>query len=273
MTKKRARRVAAAPAVPARMAGVTTLAAESAAFVYAEPARISGGRGRTGPPPASAAETIPVFLIEDNGLVRDGITAMLAGHDITVIGTARSAKEALQQVRLLQRHVVLLDAAIKDADSLALVAAVRAASKHVSVVVMDLLPTHQDLGAFVRAGVAGFIMKDATEEVFVGTIRAVAGGAHVLPLPVNGAFLAQVAEKVRAQGPRGVRAAVRMTKREREVVAMVAAGASNSEIAARLHVAVHAVKSHVLSIMEKLALHTRLQDAARASAPSRRRIS
>jgi DNA-binding NarL/FixJ family response regulator len=158
--------------------------------------------------------------------------------------------------------VVLVDSAIKDVDSLSLVTAVRATSKDVSVVVMGLLPTTHDVGAFVRAGVAGFIMKDAPVDVFVGTIRAVAGGARVVPGMLNGSVLLDVATRLQARGPEVVKAAVRMTKREREVVAFIADGSSNSEIAAALGVPLHAVKGHLHRIMEKLALHTRLQVAA-----------
>src|SRR6185436_15590124 len=105
-----------------------------------------------------------------------------------------------------------------------------------------------------------------TVEEFVGTIRAVADGAHVLPRPLTGALFAHVSERVKARGKRGVKAAVRMTKRELEVVTLIAEGASNKEIAARLKVATHTIKSHVHNILEKLALHTRLQVAAFAHA-------
>jgi len=246
--------------------GVDAWRAANAAFVFASPRRVPAA-GRKGKLAVGAvSRMVPVFLIEDNRLLRDGITAMLDEQGLKVIATAGSAKEALTHVRRLEPHVVLLDSAIGDVDSLALVAAVRAASKDVKVVVMDLLPSHEDVVDFVRAGVSGFILKDATVEEFVGTIRAVADGAHVLPRPMTGALFAHVADRARARGVRGVKAAVRMTKREREVVALIAEGASNKEIAGRLKVAAHTIKSHVHNILEKLALHTRLQVAAFAHA-------
>lgn len=256
----KARAVQGRPA--AGVPGIQAWRAANAAFVFAEPHHVQAA-GKKGKSLASAvSRMVPVFLIEDNRLLRDGITAMLGEQGLRVIATARTAKEALAQVRRLEPHVVLLDSAIGDVDSLALVAAVRAASKDVKVVVMDLLPSHEDVVDFVRAGVSGFILKDATVEEFVGTIRAVADGAHVLPRPLTGALFAHVADRVKACGVRGVKAAVRMTKREREVVALIAEGASNREIAERLKVAAHTVKSHVHNILEKLALHTRLQVAA-----------
>jgi len=249
--------------------GAEAWRAANAAFVFAEPPRPAGSKRAGKVVGRLPAPAVPVFLIEDNRLLRDGITAMLGEQGLKVIATAGSAKDALLQVRRLEPHVVLLDSAIGDVDSLALVAAVRAASKDVKVVVMDLLPSHEDVVAFVRAGVSGFILKDATVEEFVGTIRAVADGAHVLPRPLTGALFAHVALKVQARGRRGVKAALRMTKREREVVALIAEGASNKEIAERLRVAAHTVKSHVHNILEKLALHSRLQVAAFAHAERR----
>jgi len=271
MKKRPTRPVRGRPA-PARVIevlGADAMRAANAAFLFAEPNGAPGRKNARKGPVSAGARAVPVFLIEDNRLLRDGITTMLGEQGLKVIATAGSAKEALLQVRQLEPHVVLLDSAMGDVDSLALVAAVRAASKEVKVVVMDLLPAHEDIVAFVRAGVSGFILKDATVEEFVGTIRAVADGAHVLPRPLTGALFAHVAVKAQARGRRGVKAAVRMTKREREVVALIAEGASNREIADRLRVAAHTVKSHVHNILEKLALHTRLQVAAFAHAERR----
>ena len=262
MARKRIPRQRAKAARPAahKPLGADAWRAANAAFVFAKPK--NSGKAAAG----GTSRAVPIFLIEDNRLLRDGITTMLAEQGLKVIATAGSAKEALTQVQRLEPHVVLLDSAICDVDCLALVAAVRAASKDVKVIVMDLLPSHEDVVEFVRAGVAGFILKDATVEEFVGTIRAVADGAHVLPRPLTGALFAHVSERVKARGKRGVKAAVRMTRREREVVTLIAEGASNKEIAERLKVATHTIKSHVHNILEKLALHTRLQVAAFAHA-------
>jgi DNA-binding NarL/FixJ family response regulator len=93
---------------------------------------------------------------------------------------------------------------------------------------------------------------------------AVADGASVLPPLLAGTLFSHVAAQARARGRRGAKAAVRMTAREREVIASIADGMGNKEIADRLHIATHTVKSHVHNILEKLALHTRLEVAAYA---------
>lgn len=127
---------------------------------------------------------------------------------------------------------------------------------------MDLLPVHEDLVEFVHAGVSGFIMKDATLEDLAGTIRSVAKGAHVLPPPLTSTLFSQIARDAVVRGRRGALASVKMTPREREVINLIAEGMSNKAIASELHISPHTVKSHVRNIMEKLALHTRLQIAA-----------
>jgi DNA-binding NarL/FixJ family response regulator len=132
------------------------------------------------------------------------------------------------------------------------------------VIVMDLLPVHEDIVEFVHVGVSGFIMKDATLDELVTTIRSVAEGAHVLPPQMTATLFSQIARDAVARGRPEVLESVRMTPREREVINLIAEGLSNKEIASRLHIATHTVKSHVRNIMEKLTLHTRLQIAAYA---------
>jgi DNA-binding NarL/FixJ family response regulator len=131
-------------------------------------------------------------------------------------------------------------------------------------VVMGLLPANEEIVEFIRAGVSGFVLKDATVEQFVDTITAVADGNSVLPPMLTGTLFTHVAAQAVARGKKGAKAAVRMTVREREVVELIAEGLSNKEIAERLHIATHTVKSHVHNILEKLALHSRLQIAAHA---------
>src|SRR5205814_10677985 len=114
-------------------------------------------------------------------------------------------------------------------------------------------------------GVAGFIMKDATLEDLAKTIRLVAEGANVLPPQVTGTLFSQIARDAVAKGGPEVLDSVRMTPREREVINLIAEGLGNKEIAGRINVATHTVKSHVRNIMEKLTLHTRLQIAAYAN--------
>jgi DNA-binding NarL/FixJ family response regulator len=205
--------------------------------------------------------SVPVFLIDDNRLLRDGLSAMLSAQGLSVVATARSGQEALREVARVKPQLVLLDSALGDRDSPRFVQEVRQAFPDIKVIVMGLLPAHEDFVEFIKAGVHGFILKDATIEVFVATILAVADGVSVLPSVMTKTLFSHVATQAAARGRRGAKAAVRMTARERQVIESIAEGLSNKEIADRLHIATHTVKSHVHNILEKLALHTRLEVA------------
>lgn len=207
---------------------------------------------------------ISVVLIEDNRLVREGMTAMLnQTTDFRVVAAGASGDPAL--LRDTQPHVILLDVGLWDDDSLQVAETVRRESPDSKVIIMDLLPIHEDIVEFVNAGVSGFILKDATFEDLVTTIRSVADGAHVLPPEMTSTLFSQIAREAVEKGRASAAIeAVRMTAREREVIDLIGEGLSNKEIASRLNIATHTVKSHVRNVMEKLALHTRLQIAAYA---------
>ena len=206
---------------------------------------------------------ITVAIIEDNRLVREGMRDMLNElPDVEVVLAATSIEAEL----LKEKHprVVLLDVGLQDRNSLRLAETVKKEMADSRVIVMDLLPVHEEISEFVNAGVAGFILKDATFEDFIATIRSVADGVQVLPPRMTGTLFSQIAHVAVKRGRTAALEEVRMTQREREVIALIAVGLSNKEIATRLNIATDTVKSHVRNVMDKLALHSRLQIAAYA---------
>jgi DNA-binding NarL/FixJ family response regulator len=206
---------------------------------------------------------ISVALIEDNRLVREGMAALLnQTEDFEVVAAGPSGDPAL--LREARPQVILLDVGLWDDDSLRVAETVKKESPESKVIIMDLLPLHEDIVDFVNAGVSGFILKDATFEDLVTTIRSVAEGAHVLPPAMTSSLFSQIAREAVVRGRAAAMESVRMTTREGEVIGLIGEGLSNKEIAGRLNIATHTVKSHVRNVMEKLALHTRLQIAAYA---------
>lgn len=205
---------------------------------------------------------ISIGLIEDNRLVREGIAALLTQHgDLTVVLSA--AGHDTSNLRDTRPHVILLDVGLDRGSSLRIAERLQKESPASKIIVMDVVPVHEEIVEFVNVGVSGFIMKDATLDDLVRTIRAVAGGAHVLPPQMTTTLFTQIAKDAMTRGGRSAAMeSVRMTPREREVINLIAEGLGNKEIAARLHIATDTVKSHVRNIMEKLMLHTRLQIAA-----------
>jgi DNA-binding NarL/FixJ family response regulator len=202
--------------------------------------------------------------MEDNRLVREGVSALLNQvPGFKVVAAASSGDTS--RLKRVSPNVVLLDLGLRNGDSLRVAEKVKKEFPESKVIVMDLLPVHEDIVDFVNAGVSGFIMKDATLDDLVNTIRLVAKGAQVLPPEMTRSLFSEIARNAVAKGqPKLVLESVRMTPREREVINLIAEGLGNKEIAARLHIATHTVKSHVRNVMEKLMLHTRLQIAAYA---------
>jgi len=208
----------------------------------------------------SSSAPITVAVIDDNRLVREALAAMLGTlPDLRVLAAAAATPAFLAEVA---PHVVLLDVGLGDADSLLVASTIRAAAPEAKIVVMDLIPVNGEIVEFVNAGVSGFVLKDATFDEFVATIRAVARGEKVLPSRLTESLFSQIAKDAEGRGREYALEDVRMTRREREVIELIGEGLSNKEIAQRLNIATHTVKSHVRNVMEKLALHTRLQIAA-----------
>jgi DNA-binding NarL/FixJ family response regulator len=207
-------------------------------------------------------KTIRILLVEDNRILRDGMAAMLNGEaDMTVMPTSGVNGGVLAEARKVKPHVVLLDLGLRNQNGLAVVASISKELPQIRVIGMGLIPSQLDVIEWVEAGASGFILKDATVEDFLGTIRSVARGAKVLPPSLAGSLFSHVIDNALKKGKGKLANAVRMTKREREIISLIAEGLSNKEIAQRLNVATYTVKSHVHNILEKLALHSRLQIA------------
>ncbi len=212
-------------------------------------------------PASPTAPLITVALIENNRMVRDGMTALLGkSADFTVVASEAHGSRAM--LAKAQPQVILLDVSLWADQALKIADLVMKEHPAARVVITDLQPGHEGLIEFVNAGVSGFTVKDATVEDLVETIRTVAAGDAVLPREMTSTLFSQIAKEALIRGRAVAGSTARMTAREREVVALIGEGLSNKEIAARLSIATHTVKSHVRNVMEKLALHTRLQIAA-----------
>ena len=209
---------------------------------------------------------IQILLIEDNRLLRDGIETMLKKQaDMHVVGTAGNGENILMMMKKLKPNIVLLDLGLRNQNSLQVVKLIVKNFPVTKVIVMDLIPLQADVFEFVQAGVSGFILKDANVSDFFKTIRSVYEGMQILPPHLTGSLFSQIVEHaINGVKPSIVEDSVRMTKRERQVVELIADGYTNKEIAQKLHLSVYTVKSHVHNILEKLALNTRVQIAKHA---------
>ena len=206
---------------------------------------------------------ISVVLIDDNRLLREGLAILIREQPgFLVLAAFADIDDALQLVRDAKPNVVLLDFSLEGHDSLRVTGTVHKEVPDAKVIVMGLLPAQQDIADFVTAGASGFIMKDASLEQFITTIRGVAAGQQVLPPELTTSLFSQIASLSIRNGQPRLLETEGLTERERQVIDLIGSGLSNKEIAARLHIAVHTVKSHVHNVLEKLALRTRLEVAA-----------
>jgi DNA-binding NarL/FixJ family response regulator len=219
--------------------------------------------------PTTATPEIIVALVDDNRISREEHARLLnAQPGVTVVSA-----EATLSVTMLaeeQPDVVLVE--VGDTEVLSLRAAVttRRILPDASVVITDLLPANEDIADFVKAGVAGFVLKEASHDELIDTVRTVADGSHVLPEELTSPLFVQIASEgieIDDDTGRKVRAsiAVTLTVREQQVVALIGEGLANKEIATRLMISTATVKTHVRKAMDKTGLHTRVLLATRAT--------
>lgn len=200
---------------------------------------------------------IKVLLVDDQPLVRAGLTRILAPEpDLTIVGECSDGDEVDAAVEALAPDVVLMDVRMKRMDGAEATRRLQARTDPPPVLVLTTFDDHEVVSAALGAGAAGFILKDARGEDLLDAVRHVAGGGGWL----DPGIADDVIVTYRNSGlPRAnARAAIdELTDRERDVLALIGRGATNTEIAADLCISEGTVKSHVGHIFTKLALRDR----------------
>jgi DNA-binding NarL/FixJ family response regulator len=203
---------------------------------------------------------IRILIIEDNRVLRDGLSAIIKKQpDLLLVAAGREGRDGLRYVRSHECDVILVDLGLKGENALRLVTALAREVSTGKVVGMGLVPSQQDVIEFVKAGAAGFILKNARIAEVLGAIRQISEGIRILPPLFVDSLFTHVVDHAVHTGRARIAAGVRMTKREREIIILIADALSNKDIAQRLHLSTFTVKSHIHNILEKLALHSRLQ--------------
>lgn len=206
--------------------------------------------------------TIRVVLVDDQAMVRTGLRMVLAAEpDVEVVGEAADGAEGVRVVTALRPDVVLLDVRMPGVDGLEAARRIVAAGLPTRVVVLTTFDEDEYVSAALRAGVSGFLLKVAPPEDLVAAVRTVADGGGLLDPAVT---LRVIESFATAPAPDPVRAAAlaQLTERETDVLALVAAGLSNAEIAGRLYLGEATVKTHVSRVLLKLGLRDRVQAVA-----------
>ncbi|MEV4091510.1 response regulator transcription factor [Streptosporangium saharense] len=212
---------------------------------------------------ASQPWTVGVLIADDDPLVRAGLSMMLRGApDIRVVAEAGDGAEVLPLVARHAPDVVLMDIRMPVMDGLSATEVLRSRAGAPEVVVLTTFDADEHVLRALRAGAAGFLLKDTPPEEIVAAVRQVARGLPVLSPAVTRRLIAHVADT--GHDRRRARALERLAvlnDREREVALALAGGRSNAEIGALLHLSVPTVKTHVSGVLAKLGLNNRVQIA------------
>ncbi|MDT3438632.1 MULTISPECIES: response regulator transcription factor [unclassified Pseudofrankia] len=192
--------------------------------------------------------TIGVLVADDHPVVRSGLVGMLASQPgLRVVGTAADGEQAVARTAELLPDVVLMDLRMPRLDGVAAIERIGASHPGVAVLVLTTYDSDADIVRAVAAGAAGYLLKDAPLDTLAEAIRAAARGETVLAPPVA----ARLASRLRAPEP------VTLTRRETEVLAAVARGGTNAQIARELFIGEATVKTHLVRIFAKLQVDDR----------------
>ncbi|HJZ74517.1 MAG TPA: response regulator transcription factor [Vicinamibacterales bacterium] len=200
-----------------------------------------------------------VFIVVGIRLYREGLAQLLDGQDgFTVVGTAATGRAAATQIEQLTPDVALVEMGLPDLDAIAEVLAAR--SSPIPIVAMGIADSDSEVLACAERGATSYVTREASVEELTGTIQRAARGEVICSPRTAGTLIRRVGALAAQLKP--VQAGTPLTRREREVAALMGEDLSNKEIAARLRIEVATVKNHVHNVLDKLHVHRRT-DAAR----------
>jgi DNA-binding NarL/FixJ family response regulator len=211
---------------------------------------------------APRSPLVRVIIADDHELARAGLRSMLEGErGLELVGEASNGREAVALCRQLQPDLALLDVRMPELDGLAATRAIKQVSPNTSVLIVTTHEHHDYLIAALKAGAAGYLLKDISRQELLTAVRQVLRGESILNRGLAARALQRLAgESVAYDGP----PPERLTPREREVLQLLAQGQTNREIAGQLSLSVGTVKIHVEHIIAKLGVSDRTQAAVRA---------
>ena len=198
---------------------------------------------------------IRVAIADDQELVRAGFEAILSGHeDNEVVGLAADGREAITVARTTRPTVFLTDIRMPVLDGLAAIPEILAVAPETRVIVLTTFDIDEYVYAALRAGASGFLLKGTRREQLLTAVRVVAGGDALLDPAVTRRLIGDFLD---AKPPTNTGPDV-LTARERQVLLLLARGLANAEIATKLFITEHTVKTHVANVLMKLGLRDRV---------------
>ncbi|MBN1481808.1 DNA-binding response regulator [candidate division KSB1 bacterium] len=205
------------------------------------------------------ADSIRLFIADDNRLLREGlVTMLLEQDDIVVIGKAPSGSDALEQIKRLRPEVALIDIGMPDKDGIELTKALHQDAPGVRVIILGMIDLTEEIMQCIEAGAAGYVLKEASFDYLVETIRSVHRGESFCSPQMTASLFSRIAELASEKIPK-TQNDIKLTARELEVIHLIAEGLPNKAIAQKLFIETQTVKNHVHNILDKLQLQNRLE--------------
>lgn len=193
-------------------------------------------------------DKIRLLIVDDHPVVRDGLRGMLEHQpDFEVVGEAGDGRQAVDSAERLRPDIVLMDLRMPVMDGVAALGEIKTRQPQIQVLVLTTYDSDADILPAIEAGASGYLLKDSSREDLYDGIRAAARGETVLAPAVAARLVGRMRTPADDQ----------LSSRELEVLQLVAEGASNSDIAAQLHISQATVKSHLVNIFGKLGVSDR----------------
>ncbi|HXH98183.1 MAG TPA: response regulator transcription factor [Gaiellaceae bacterium] len=202
-----------------------------------------------------------VLLADDHALFRAGISSLLRAWSQEVVGEAANGIEALELSRRLHPDLVLMDISMPDCNGLEATRLIKAELPETRIVIVTVSDDDANLFEAIKSGAEGYLLKDASGDELQRTLEAVVSGEPALSSGLATKILGEFV-RLTQEGPK--ESGDVLTPREQEVLQLVAEGATNPEVAAKLHLSRHTVNFHVKNILHKLHLKNRAQAVAYA---------
>jgi two-component system response regulator DevR len=210
-----------------------------------------------------------VFLLDDHQVVREGVRRLLeADPDLTVVGEAATAEEALAAIALARPDVAVLDVRLPDGNGVDVCREIRSRHPEVTCLILTSFADDEALAHAVLAGASGYVLKQIQGNELVNAVRSVAAGHSLIPPATAERVLAELR---RADAER--EEVERLTAREREILGLIAEGKTNREIGAALFLAEKTVKNYVSNLLTKLGMARRSEAASYATRLADRRAA
>ncbi|WP_425343337.1 MULTISPECIES: response regulator [Pseudofrankia] len=211
--------------------------------------------------PPLPSRTIRTFLLDDHEVVRRGVRDLLSHEpDVEIVGEAGRADEALEQIMALRPDVAVLDARLQDGSGIEVCRQVRSNDSTIACLILTSFDDEEALFAAIMAGAAGYVLKQIRGAALVDAVRRVAAGQSLLDPEVAPRVLYRL-----RQGPAEDGRLVGLNDQERRILALIAEGLTNRQIANRMYLAEKTVKNYVASMLSKLGLESRTQAAVFAT--------